>query len=352
MKTTIREVSKLAIVSLGTVSKVLNAHPSVRPETVKRVNEAIRQLNYVPLRRRGGMLSRPTGGAIHGQQVGLLLLGMERSLVEVPTVAEVVQSTQSALCSAGATVILVDVANPQFLPPCLLNGELAGLLIKGSLQGDVLSLLKPELRDRLERLPTVWLAGRPAGSWGDAIVADVAAETELVVDHLAERGHRSVAVLNPKQQHPGFRGAANAFRDQSLWRGLTVRQFVTAAGGNLPQRPVEDIQALVDQALTASPAVTALYCPSSNLARLVYRALAVRGRRIGVDISVLSSGHEPEANSALHPSLTTVDHGTAVMGPRAVEVLTWRLAHPAERPINLSIVPRLVPGESVADLRG
>ena len=47
-KTTIKDVAELAGVSFKTVSRVTNNEGSVRKETLKKVNDAIRQLNYQP----------------------------------------------------------------------------------------------------------------------------------------------------------------------------------------------------------------------------------------------------------------------------------------------------------------
>ena len=54
MSTGVREIAKLAKVSIGTVSNVLNRPELVSPETVERVQAAIAQLNYqVGVRRKG-----------------------------------------------------------------------------------------------------------------------------------------------------------------------------------------------------------------------------------------------------------------------------------------------------------
>ena len=44
----IKEVAKRAGVAISTVSKVLNGYPNISDETKARVNEAIRELNYIP----------------------------------------------------------------------------------------------------------------------------------------------------------------------------------------------------------------------------------------------------------------------------------------------------------------
>jgi len=54
MSTGVREIAKLAKVSIGTVSNVLNRPELVSPETVERVQAAMSQLNYqVGARRKG-----------------------------------------------------------------------------------------------------------------------------------------------------------------------------------------------------------------------------------------------------------------------------------------------------------
>ncbi|MEH7416805.1 LacI family DNA-binding transcriptional regulator [Neobacillus drentensis] len=44
----IKDVANLAGVAVGTVSRVINNHPNVSPETMEKVNAAIKELNYVP----------------------------------------------------------------------------------------------------------------------------------------------------------------------------------------------------------------------------------------------------------------------------------------------------------------
>ena len=50
----ISKVAKLAGVSSSTVSRVINNHPRVAPETVQSVKKAMKELGYVPSDRRPG----------------------------------------------------------------------------------------------------------------------------------------------------------------------------------------------------------------------------------------------------------------------------------------------------------
>ncbi|HHT11414.1 MAG TPA: LacI family transcriptional regulator [Candidatus Atribacteria bacterium] len=48
-RATLIDVARLSGVSTGTISRILNNHPSVSEEARKKVEEAIKKLNYVPL---------------------------------------------------------------------------------------------------------------------------------------------------------------------------------------------------------------------------------------------------------------------------------------------------------------
>ena len=54
MKNGVREIAKLAKVSIGTVSNVMNRPEVVSPETVERVNAAMDELGYVAGARKKG----------------------------------------------------------------------------------------------------------------------------------------------------------------------------------------------------------------------------------------------------------------------------------------------------------
>ncbi|BDG23669.1 hypothetical protein TthSNM33_08630 [Thermus thermophilus] len=64
-KPTIHDVAAKAGVGLGTVSRVLNDHPAVRPETRARVLRAMEELGYAP----NPHARRIAGGAeLHGER--------------------------------------------------------------------------------------------------------------------------------------------------------------------------------------------------------------------------------------------------------------------------------------------
>ena len=84
MPATVKDVAKVAKVSVGTVSRVLSGEPNVATETTKRVMKAVEQLGYSRLRKRK---TAAHGRELVRKNVAMLLMGMDRSLVGLPSVA-------------------------------------------------------------------------------------------------------------------------------------------------------------------------------------------------------------------------------------------------------------------------
>ena len=69
MKNGVREIAKLAKVSIGTVSNVMNRPEVVSPETVERVNAAMIELGYVAGSRKKGRRILAFGDSAQGRAI-------------------------------------------------------------------------------------------------------------------------------------------------------------------------------------------------------------------------------------------------------------------------------------------
>ena len=67
MKSGVREIAKLANVSIGTVSNVLNRPEVVSPETIDRVQSAMTELGYQPGNRKKGRRILAFGQTVQGK---------------------------------------------------------------------------------------------------------------------------------------------------------------------------------------------------------------------------------------------------------------------------------------------
>lgn len=354
MPVTIRDVARHAGVDAGTVSRALRGRRHVSEACAKRVAEAVAALGYQPLRRR----VTNHEASLRGSVVGVVLLGMHHSLSALPAVQTVIRTVELDLRTAGAEVVHLDVPDLRTIPAALARGRLDALVLKSAMQGGLPDPGNAVLA-RMRRLPSVWATGRPADAWGDAAGADDHAAGVLAANHLITRGHRRLAVLNPKPDHVLFRRRVDGFLSAARVAGIDAALIAPALPAaqrrwRLPLRAVEpgdeDIITLLDRAFTQDPhahAPTALFTPADSIGVVVHRELRRRQLRIGRDVGLVSCNHEPDLLTDLEPALTTVDIQLAEIGHLAVDLLARRLRVGPDRPaVDLLVTPRLVMGKT------
>jgi DNA-binding LacI/PurR family transcriptional regulator len=310
----------------------------------------VEELKYVPLRRRNGNGAGETTG-LKGSNVALLLLGLDRSLAALPSVAEAIHGIEAGVSEAGANLLLADVPMADRLPPVLDRQRVDGVILKGALQGRWLDEITPELSAHLRAVPSVWFLGRPDGGWGDTVQSNDLEVGRLAADYLVARGHRTLAFLNPKPNQVTFLRRQAGFVAYAEAAGASVQKFLgEAQGWHLPLRTVKEVdavQGLVDALIASSPRPTAVFVPGDSVAAMVYRALYVRGLTVGRDLSVISCNNETPLLAGLYPQLTTIDIHAEAIGRRTVDQLAWRMTHRAAPATDLTVEPAVVEGESV-----
>jgi LacI family transcriptional regulator len=350
---TIRHVAESANLSIGTVSRVLSGDPTVHPENAERVRSAVQKLKYVRLRRRNGTAQGV--GTLKGTTIALLLLGLDRSLASLPSVAEAIHGIESAVSEAGANLLLADVPLADRVPPVLERQRVDGVILKGALQGRWFDSISSDLAARLRGVPSVWFLGRPHGGWGDVVQSNDLRVGQIVAEYLIAQGHRRLAFLNPKSDQITFLQRQAGFVAHAELAGATVQRFLGKAGHwGLPLhsvKEIEPVQGLVDELINSDPRPTAVFVPGDSVAVMVYRALYVRGLVVGRDLSVISCNNETPLLAGLYPQLTTIDIHANAIGRRTVDQLAWRIAHRDQPAMDVSLEPSVVAGESVISIR-
>jgi LacI family transcriptional regulator len=359
MAITIHDVAKQAGVSPGTASRALRGHPQMSAECTARVRAAADRLGYKPLRDRSG---RTRAEPLAGRRIAIMLFGIDRALASLPVVAEAIHGAEEALADVGAQPILLNSPCPAEPPRSLRRIRFDGFLAKSALQGDIMGTVGPRLRTTLRETPLVWVLGRPAGAPGDSVDPDDELVGRLAAEAFLDKGHRRIAVINPKADHALFAKRIASLRQVIEAAGGTVTEAETqgAQAISFPLEPVLDVdrvQPLIDrtveglrQRFSRRPhdRPTAIFCPADSIAALVYRALACRSLVPGRDISLVSCHNERSLVASLWPSLATIDVHPQQIGRLAVEQLTRRIGgHFPDAAVQISVVPTFVPGGSL-----
>ncbi|QKJ20437.1 LacI family DNA-binding transcriptional regulator [Microbacterium hominis] len=280
----VREVARLAGVSTQTVSRVINDHPNIRPETRERVRAAMAALDYRVnnAARALGTRTTRTLGVIASDAT---LYGPSAGIAAVDAAArEAGRWTATAYADAGDAVS-VDAAARR-----LLTQGVDGLIVIAPHAGSLSALAAAH--------PDVPLAALHAGE-GAACQAEGAA---LAVEHLLALGHRRIARI-----------AGPADWIEAVARDAGVDRALEAAGVMPGPRWSGDWTAAAGAALAADVAAaisspegpTAVAVANDQMALGLTAGLRAAGVSVARDVSVTGFDDTPDA-AFYTPALTTV----------------------------------------------
>jgi LacI family transcriptional regulator len=330
----------------------------VGDEIRKRVLNAVASIGYKPLRKRrkGGLAADGQGGSRRRGNLGVLLLGMDDSLTHLPVITEALHGVELAMAAEGMNLMLGNVPQAERVPVFLAKNHVDGLIIKSPLLGDLRLCASPALLDAINRIPHVWLLGRPDSGEGDVCGTDSDVGARIGMEYLYARGHRRIGYLHPRLGQTRSEGLKRALSAYAQRLKMTMQYFEKsqseAVKWPLPAvtRPTELLPLLERwKALPADERPTAIIVSADSIAVQLYAALRQLGLKVGVDVSVLSFNHEKPLVMGLNPALTTLDVRAEAIGRYAVQQLLWRIRNPGENiSTKILVEPCLVEGASVA----
>jgi LacI family transcriptional regulator len=329
----IREVARRAGVSISTVSRYLN-HKVVSPAAERRIEEAIRELAYLPNRIARSLKMKRT-----------MTLGMVIPDITNPYFPEVVKGVDMAARAAGFNLILANAGEDPLIEwdhmQTMRGLRCDGVLLipaPGNSESD-----ETERQRRLEAypLPLVFV-DRSLHVDRDVVVSDNLRSAGEAVRHLLRLGHTRIALLDTTLAVSSHRERADGYiqvmRDAGL--GPDPKHMLRA----LPT--VADGFAATVKLLETNPAPTALFVPSNRSTIGALQAVSARGLRCPEDISLVSYD-DYEWQEAFRPRLTTVAQPAFLLGQRGAEVLINRITSESDAPSEQVVLSsRLVVRES------
>ncbi len=334
--TTIRDIARLAGVSIATVSRVLNDRPDVSVETRDSVLEVVRRLGFSTNRSARALSAGRTG-----------LVGVTLPIVHAQYFSFILSGASEALYEQDMRAILCPTLHQYEREVTLLDR-----LMHGTTDGSIL-LLPEEGSDELKALqaqkyPFVVVDPRVQLDEGIPSVSAAHAQgAKRATEHLLRLGHRRIAAvtgpsgwMSTEERRNGYHAAlaaAGLMPDPNL----EVTSNWTISGG------FEAALALLE--LPDPP--TAIFAFNDNLAIGVMRLARARGLRIPEDLSLVGFDDTEEAN-IVTPALTTVRQPLAEMGRMAVSLLVRLLDRQRVEALRVELATRLVVRESTGPAPG
>lgn len=331
---TVSDVARLAGVSPGIVSRVLNEDETlrVRDETRRKIVDAATKLDYTP---------NHAARALRRSRVGVIGLAVHNA--SNPVYEEIIQGAQDEALRAGYMLVLADIdalaTNEKVFKQVISSGALDGLLLqRAGTASDVFVA-----RVASERLPMI-LMNEKSNTGEGSVAADDFAAAHLATTHLIALGHKSIGLLRMSGDH---------VRSSVRFAGWSEAQL---AAGQIPDlnlirdcgQTIESGFTGMSQLLADRPEVSAVLVSNVMAAVGALRACADRNLAVPTDISIIAV-HDADAAQYAVPRLSVVRLPLVEMGRQSMALMLELLEKKPSRQITITDPPpELILRESTA----
>ena len=303
-----------------TVSRVINKKGYVSVEARKRVEAAVKELNYRPNILAKALVTKRTS-----------ILAYVMIDISDPFHNRVKQGFESIAYHGRYTSMMCDVHSAER------QRDYFNMFQEICIGGAVfhhLAVTKEQIRE-LEQagIQCVLLDNEYDIEGVSCINTDNYAGGRMAAEHLLEKGHRRIGCIHGELSYAGTADTARykdtfqfriwqqrtkGFSDALAEKGLEAAGYYLCNGQPELAEPLS--HKIVDRILAEREPITALYCEDDVMALTVYKRLQERGIRVPEQIAII--GYDGlDMIKMVHPQITTVEQPRYEMGRLAAQLL-------------------------------
>ena len=313
---TIKDVAKMANVSIATVSLVIHDHKRISPETKQKVQQAIEKLNYHPHRSARGLVSRKTGN------VGFILTN-DHFLRTEPFYTQIFMGTEFEARDHELYVLLAtvdsDIKENTSLPRFILDKNIDGIIVAGKVPNLLIEKLKKF------DLPIVFVDYLPHDKKSSVIAIDNEQGGILATTHLIELGHTHIGFIGGDIGHPSINDRFNGYKKALVNANIPFIQKYTETEEDYPARAngynAQENYFLIIRSLLPFLHVTMQW----QSAAMQY--LKNSGKLIPDDVSIIGFD-DVVPEGMINPALCTVSVPKLEMGVEAMKLISEQIKNP------------------------
>lgn len=307
---TIKDIAKAAGVSVTTVSRALNGYDDVSEKTRAKIKKLADEMMYRPNAVARSLVSKRT------RTIGVIMSEMNRTGSKDAFAFELLCGINDRASELDYEILLFSTT-----PNKQRRKSYSDLCQERNVDGAILQGLRvtdPYLEEVLNqsRFPCVLIDIPLAGEWVGHVTSDNIDGAKQAVRHLAELGHRRIAMINGHQEaavsKERFSGYVLALQEMNIPfdPALVYDGKFTEAGG------AEAMERILDE----HPDVTAVFSASDLMVLGAMQTLEKRGIALPGDISIV--GYDDiEIASYCTPKLTTIRQEKYDLGYQAAQLV-------------------------------
>lgn len=344
MNITIRDVAKLAGVSISTVSRVTSNASNVSPLIRKKVQKAIKLLNYTPniVARSLELRSLQNIAAVMGRTMSQAFSN--------PGFFEMLHGLNSVITSQGYnSILLTDTNADDELVQCMnliRSGAVRGIVVFGAFIHDslILKLLEADFPFVLIGVPPDYpdVFTTPFHYVG----TDDKQSSYNAVKYLLECGHRRIGLIHAPLTYSVNRRRYDGYIEAMTEAGLKINQSVICSS----EYAIEDSMRAAQKILSKEHRLTALFCTDDYKAAGAMRTAMKMGLRIPDDISIM--GHNDyDISKITVPDIATVHLPLFALGEQSGKIILQTIADRSIPAQNTVLPTSIIPRGSVRNLK-
>ncbi|MHB1275412.1 MAG: LacI family DNA-binding transcriptional regulator [Candidatus Humimicrobiaceae bacterium] len=305
--TTIKDVAKIAGVSVGTVSNVLNEFDSVSDANKSKVMDTIKTLGYKPSRIAASLSKKKT------MNIGLIIPD-----VSSPFYSDLINGVTETLDAHGYNVFLCS-SNSEISKETKIINDLLSMWIDGIILIPVYSSKRDIKEMESINIPIVLVNREIKGLTRDIVIFDNFGGAYEAANFLIKNNHKKIIILDgPKY--------SRSFEDRLLgWK--TAMEENRLYNNNLVFRgdfTVESGYDMMLESLNELVGIDAVFASSDLIALGALNALEEKKIKVPDDISIIGFG-DIYLSKFLKPSLTTIRRPFYNIGKTAVSILMEKI---------------------------
>lgn len=335
-RVTIKDVAREAGVSTATISYVLNQKENLSPETVEKVNNAIKKLNYIPNLSARSLInnkSRLIGVIIPQTEPGKQLM------FNNPFYSEFLSGVEYTSRIHGYQIIISGMDIDRNYLEISIERNLDGIIVLGAYEDSFYSNLKKS------SIPIVLVDSYFEDHYFHSIQINDRYGGYIATRHLLDNGHRNICLVTGKIKKDGV--------SEKRYLGYVdaLKEYGIQPDNNLILEGVVDYDYgyAVAEKIAAKKNITAVFATADILAMGAVKRLKMLNCKIPEDISIIGFD-DIYITKFVDPGLTTVKQNIYLKGETAVKVVIDSLNEKSKGKKEIILPVEVVERESVRKL--
>ncbi len=338
---TLKEIAKLAGVSVSTVSRVINSNnaKAASKEVHDNIWRIVRETNYIPnTAARNLKLHKASEGLSSSTKTIGCIFARSNSTVNDPFFSQIARAIEQEVYRKGYIMKYsfsaydINDANTYHM---ITNNPVNGIVVLGRFDKNLLDFINKQYKH------VVYVGLNKIDSEFDQIISDGYQASIAAINYLHKLGHSSIAYIGEKQKelrYQGYLDAMNTLKLPVLRENIIVAPMSSEGGYNG-----------VKEYLKKGKNVTALFCANDSTAIGAMKAIKECGYRIPDDLSVISIDDIDTARY-MSPMLTTIRIPMEELGKMSAKILLDRIENGKGINVKVELPFQIITRESCCKL--